>query len=88
MKQPIARSSIDAGAKLTIEEGLEEISERSGLLAVDTLVFLLTFPGTAKDDDNDDDGVAVFRALAFAFSTTAWLSSRKARSTMLWNDSQ
>jgi hypothetical protein len=58
-----------------MDEEAEETPESSGELAPDNLVLLLTFLGVEL--------LGPFLALAFAFSTTALLSSRKVKSSWL-----
>jgi hypothetical protein len=78
-KQLIPRSSIDEGGKLMIDEEAEEKTKGSGELAPDKLDLMLGLFGREGEELRSS---FLALALAFAFSTTALLSSRKAKSTM------
>jgi len=64
-----------------IDEDAEERPDHSGELAADDLGLLLGLFGI-EDELFPSSFLALALALALAFSTTALLSSRKARSTM------
>jgi hypothetical protein len=62
-----------------IDEEAEEITEGSGEPAPDNLDLL---PGLFSEEDEELRSSFLALALAFAFSITALLSSRKVKSTM------